>query len=96
MKHFFFLNSYTFIGDFMLERIKKYIVDDEERVIYFDNKVYIVNFIKILDINYENIMVRGKNKLIIIRGNNLSLRKLLEREVLISGDIKTIEVLNDK
>lgn len=80
----------------MLERIKKYIVDDEERVIYFDNKVYIVNFIKILDINYENIMVRGKNKLIIIRGNNLSLRKLLEREVLISGDIKTIEVLNDK
>ena len=80
----------------MLERIKKYIVDDEERVIYFYNKVYIVNFIKILDINYENIMVRGKNKLIIIRGNNLSLRKLLEREVLISGDIKTIEVLNDK
>lgn len=80
----------------MLERIKKYIVDDEERVIYFDNKVYIVNFIKILDINYENIMVRGKNKLIIIRGNNLSLRKLLEREVLISGDIKVIEVLNDK
>ena len=80
----------------MLDRIKKYIVDDEERVIYFDNKVYIVNFIKILDINYENIMVRGKNKLIIIRGNNLSLRKLLEREVLISGDIKTIEVLNDK
>lgn len=80
----------------MLERIKKYIVDDEERVIYFDNKVYIVNFIKILDINYENIMVRGKNKLIIIRGNNLSLRKLLEREVLISGDIKAIEVLNDK
>ena len=41
-------------------------------------------------------MLRGKNKLIIIRGNNLSLRKLLEREVLISGDIKTIEVLNDK
>ena len=80
----------------MLERIKKYIVDDEERIIYFDNKVYIVNFIKILDINYENIMVRGKNKLIIIRGNNLSLRKLLEREVLISGDIKAIEVLNDK
>lgn len=75
MKHFFFFISYTFIGDFMLERIKKYIVDDEERVIYFDNKVYIVNFIKILDINYENIMVRGKNKLIIIRGNNLSLRK---------------------
>lgn len=80
----------------MLDRIKKYIVDDEERVIYFDNKVYIVNFFKVLDINYENIMVKGKNKLFVIRGNNLSLRKLLEKEVLISGDIKTIEVLNDK
>lgn len=80
----------------MLDRIKKYIVDDEERVIYFDNKVYIVNFFKVLDINYENIMIKGKNKLFVIRGNNLSLRKLLEKEVLISGDIKTIEVLNDK
>ena len=80
----------------MLDRIKKYIVDDEERVIYFDNKVYIVNFFKVLDINYENIIIKGKNKLFVIRGNNLSLRKLLEKEVLISGDIKTIEVLNDK
>lgn len=80
----------------MLEKIKKYIVDDEERIIYFDNKVYIVNFIKILDINYENIMVKSRNKLFIIRGNNLSLRKLLEREVLISGEIRIIEVLNDK
>ena len=88
--------TYTFIGDFMLDRIKKYIVDDEERVIYFDNKVYIVNFFKVLDINYENIIIKGKNKLFVIRGNNLSLRKLLEKEVLISGDIKTIEVLNDK
>ena len=80
----------------MLEKIRKYIVDDEERAIYFDNKVYIVNFMKILDINYENIIVKGKNKLFVIRGNNLSLKRLLEREVLISGDIRTIEVLNDK
>ena len=80
----------------MLDRIKKYIVDDEERVIYFDNKVYIVNFIKILDINYENITIKGKNNLFVIKGNNLSLRKLLEQEVLISGEIRIIEVLNGK
>lgn len=80
----------------MLNKIRKYIVDNEERLIYFDEQVYIVNFFKILAISSTSIIIKGKNNLFIIRGNDLSLRKLLEKEVLISGKIQAIEVDDDK
>lgn len=80
----------------MFDRIKKYIVDDDERIIYFNEQVYVVNFFKILEISEENVTVKGRNNLFIIKGSNLSLRRLLDREVLISGKIKAIEVFYDK
>ncbi len=79
----------------MLDKIRKYIVDDE-RVIYFNEQVYVVNFLKILEISDESITIKGKNNLFIIKGNNLSLRRLLDKEVLVSGKVKAIEVFYDK
>lgn len=80
----------------MLDRIKKYIVDDDERVIYFNEQVYVVNFIKILEISDESITIKGKKNLFIIKGSGLSLRRLLDSEVLVSGKVKSIEVFYDK
>ncbi len=80
----------------MLNRIKKYIVDDEFRLIYFAEQVYVVNFLKILELSDENITIKNKNNLFVIKGNNLSLRRMLDREVLITGKVKSIEVFYDK
>ncbi len=79
-----------------LDRIKKYIVDGEFRLIFFSDQVYIVNFDKILELNGSNITIRSNNEIFSINGKNLSLRRLLEREVLISGRIKSIEVFYDE
>lgn len=80
----------------MLEKIRKYIVDDEFRLMFFAEQVYVINFEKILELNDENITIKSKNNLFIIKGNNLSLRRLLDKEVLISGKVKSIEVFYDK
>lgn len=80
----------------MLDRIKKYIVDDEFRLIFFDEQVYVVNFEAILELRDENITIRNKNNLFVIKGEKLSLRRLLDREILISGKVKSIEVFYDK
>lgn len=80
----------------MLDRIKKYIVDDEFRLIFFDEQVYVVNFETILELRDDDITLRNKNNLFVIKGEKLSLRKLLDREVLISGKVKSIEVFYDK
>ena len=79
-----------------LDRIKKYIVDGEFRLIFFSDQVYIVNFDKRLELNGSNITIRSNNEIFSINGKNLSLRRLLEREVLISGRIKSIEVFYDE
>ena len=79
-----------------LDRIKKYIVDGEFRLIFFSDQVYIVNFDKILELNGSNITIRSNNEIFSINGKNFSLRRLLEREVLISGRIKSIEVFYDE
>ena len=39
----------------------------------------------------NRISVKYSNGTIIIKGNNLSINKLLEQEMLITGDIKSIE-----
>ncbi len=80
----------------MLEKIKKYIVDDEFRLIFFNNHIYVTSFEKILELNNENITIRSKNNLFVIKGSNLSLRRLLEKEILVSGIVKSIEVFYDK
>lgn len=76
----------------MFRKIKDYVIDDRLRINIFENKINIVNYIDIVTIETERICVLSKLKKIIIKGKNLTLNKLLENEVLISGDIKSIEL----
>ena len=77
---------------FLFRRIKDYVIDDKLKINIVENKINIVNYIDIVTIETERICVLSKLKKIIIKGNNLTLNKLLENEVLISGDIKSIEL----
>lgn len=80
----------------MIEKLRKYIVEDEFRIIYFSNMVYVINYSKILDLNADSLSIMDNNKIYIIKGKNLTLIRLLDSEVLIKGLIKNIEVLYDK
>lgn len=76
----------------MFRKIKDYVIDDKLKINIVENKINIVNYIDIVTIETERICVLSKLKKIIIKGKNLTLNKLLENEVLISGDIKSIEL----
>lgn len=80
------------MGGFLFKRIKSYIIDDKLRINVLDNKVNVVNYIDIITIENERICILSESKKIIIKGSSLTLNKLLENEVLISGDIKSIEL----
>ena len=43
----FRLFSYILLGDVMLSRVKDYILDNEFRITLFEDRILIVNFIKI-------------------------------------------------
>lgn len=76
----------------MFNKINDYINDKEFRLTIFDNKVYIINYLKIISLENERISLLTGNNRIIIKGNNLCLNKLLDDEVLIKGTINSIEV----
>ena len=78
----------------MFDKIRTYIKDDEFRLI--NDRVYITNYEEILTLNNKRISVNSGTNLIVIKGEGLILNKLLDKEVLITGQIFTIEELYDK
>ena len=79
----------------MFERVRDYIKDDEFRLVLFRNRVYITNYLEILTLNNKRISINNGNNLIVIKGEDLVLNKLLDKEILITGKILTIEELYD-
>ena len=79
----------------MFERVREYIKDDEFRLVLFSDRVYITNYFEILTLNNKRISINNGNNLIVIKGEDLVLNKLLDKEILITGKILTIEELYD-
>ena len=84
--------TYSLIGDFMLNRVKEYINDNEFRLTIFENQIYAINYLRIISLEDEYISLITKKGKVIIKGNNLCLNKLLDNEILISGSVTSIEV----
>ena len=76
----------------MIDKIVNYIKDNKLKIIYFDNSVNIVNFDNILEIKEDLITIINNKKVIMIKGKDLKLNKLLDSEILITGIINKIEL----
>ena len=76
----------------MLKKIKDYINDKEFRMTIFIDRIHIINYSKIISLEETRISFLTSKGRVIIKGNNLTLNKLLDDEVLISGDVSNIEV----
>ena len=76
----------------MHNRVKDYILDNEFRLTLFKDRVNIVNYSKLLQIDNKEMIISNSYSKIYIKGTNLVLNKLLDNELLISGLIFSIEV----
>lgn len=79
------------MGDIMLNNLRSYILEDEFKITVLTGRVDIVNYSEIDHFDDTKIMVRFKSGLVIIKGENLTISKLLNDELLILGKIKNIE-----
>ena len=79
----------------MLNRISNYINDNRFKMTVFSDSIYLVNYKRIISIEDNYISFYTDNSKIVISGNNLVLKKILKEELLISGNISKIEVVND-
>lgn len=71
--------------------IKNIIKDDNYEIHIKENNIHLINYINIIDISSSKISISIKNKILIIKGNNLIISALDEYEMIIKGNIKGIE-----
>ncbi len=74
----------------MLNKIKNYINDTNFKITIFNNYININNYEEIIVLEEECITIRLISKLVTIKGNNLFIKKLLDKEILIKGFIKEV------
>ena len=79
----------------MLEKLNQYINDKEFRFTVFDNKIHVINYKRIISLEDNFISFQSQNKKISITGKDLICNKILQNEMLISGIVSKIEVIND-
>ena len=75
----------------MLSNLRDKILENEFKIMIFNNEVNIINYTDILHFDSVKIIVTNKDKTYTISGKNLIVSKLLVDELLISGDVEKIE-----
>ena len=73
-----------------LTRLNNYLLDKDFKLIYKDNYLNIINYQEIVDFNSNKIIVNCNNKTLSIIGSNLVITKMEDYELLITGNIYTI------
>ncbi len=76
----------------MLKRVISYVKDEEFRINIYKNKVNVVNYANIITLEDSRISLNYSKGIVVFKGDNLSINKLLDNELLITGNIKSIEL----
>lgn len=71
--------------------LRSYILENKFKITIIENKVSIINYLEIDAFDENKIVIRYKEGIVVISGNNLIISKLLDDELLISGDILKVE-----
>ncbi len=71
----------------MYEELRNYFKDNNFKIVYTDKYLNIINYLKILILENDRIEVKIPNKILKIVGNNLKLKRCLNNELLVIGDI---------
>lgn len=76
----------------MLRELTNYVKEQEFYINIWKNKINIVNFKKIVILEEEKIVVMSPDSKIVIKGKKISINKLLDDEILITGIFNSIEL----
>ena len=74
------------------DRLNNYLNDNDYKIIIKENYVNIINYDEIIDFTLNKIVVKYKNKIITTEGVNLTITKMVTKEVLITGNISSVRI----
>lgn len=74
----------------LVRMIDEYITDKNFSIIYKNNRLNIINYSEIIDFSSTLISVRYENTTYHIEGKELVISKMMDNEILITGNISVI------
>ena len=78
----------------LYEEIRNYIKDDDFKFVYTNKYLNIINYEKIIILDSDKIEIMILGKIVKIKGNNLKLKKIMNKELLIVGNIDELKLVN--
>lgn len=72
--------------------LKNFLYDTDDFMAYFNNKIYLFNFVNIISMSNKEIIIQFKTKKLIIKGTDLKPVKVLQKEILFTGTIGSVTI----
>ncbi len=85
--------SYNNKGDIVFNNLRNYIEDNNLHINIDIGIVNIINYLDVLSLNEDQIKIKYQKGTIVINGKKLAINKMLDKEILIIGEIKSIEFI---
>lgn len=76
----------------IINNIKSFLYDKDYFINYFDNCVYVFNYQDLNHFSESEVNLQMDNFSIVIKGQNLSIVKMMSKEILIQGIIEGIKI----
>ncbi len=74
-----------------IEKLKNFIMDNEFRMTFFENRIHVINYQELISLSDEKIRIKTTNLTITFTGTQLVLSKLLDQEIMIEGTLTKVE-----
>lgn len=73
-------------------KLRSYLLEDNLEIRAYKNKVNVINYESIGHFDASKVIIYHKDGSLLVKGENLVVSRLMNSEVLISGNIKNIEL----
>lgn len=76
----------------VLGSLKEYLNEENSKIVIFDNRLYVSHYVDIKSFDSNKFILETTKKTITLCGKNISIQRLTKEELLINGEIETIEL----
>ena len=76
----------------LINNLRNYILEDNFKLVFINNKINIVNYISVIHFDSDLIKIKYSDGIVSIKGSSLIISRLLNDELLIEGIISNIEI----
>ena len=70
--------------------LKRFLYDTDDFMAYFNNRLYLYNFINLKSISQDKIVVCFAKKNLLIKGSKLTPLKCSPKEIILTGNIESV------